>query len=112
MEIEQHVAHDRMQNAGLRGFSESEVLARRTRGLVNVAPPQTGRSSLQIVRDNVFMPLNTIRFALDLARLAPGAVLRCAHLRRLGAAALAWWLLLGTWHLRLLERCFGVNLPA
>jgi cation-transporting P-type ATPase E len=34
------------------------------------------------VRENIFMPVNTMLFALGLARLTPGTGLRCPHLLR------------------------------
>ncbi len=57
---------DRERQAALllRGLSEDEVRARRANGQGNVAPPATGRSYSQIVRENVFTFINIILFAL------------------------------------------------
>lgn len=46
------------------GLSDSEVIARRERGQVNVVRFQTGRSYLQILRKNAFTFINTILFAI------------------------------------------------
>jgi len=46
------------------GLSDSEVIARRERGQVNVVQFQTGRSYLQILRKNAFTFINTILFAI------------------------------------------------
>ncbi len=56
----------------LQGLSESEVIARRTQGLGNTAPLKTSRSYIQIVRENVFMFVNTIMFILIVALLLLG----------------------------------------
>src|SRR5215470_16335502 len=56
----------------LQGLSEHEVLARRQQGLGNTAPLKTSRSYLQIVRENVFMLVNTIMFILIGALLLLG----------------------------------------
>jgi cation-transporting ATPase E len=46
------------------GLSDSEVIARRKRGQVNVVQFQTGRSYLQILRKNAFTFINTILFGI------------------------------------------------
>ena len=51
----------------VQGLSESEVMTRRTRGQGNVTPLKTSRSYIQIVRENVFMFVNTIMFVLIVA---------------------------------------------
>ena len=56
----------------LQGLSESEVIARRTQGLANSAPLKTGRSYVQIIRENVFLFVNTIMFILIVALLLLG----------------------------------------
>ena len=56
----------------LQGLSESEVIARQTQGLANSAPLKTSRSYVQIVRENVFMFVNTIMFILIVALLLLG----------------------------------------
>ncbi len=54
------------------GLSESEVIVRRAHGLGNTAPLKTSRSYIQIVRENVFMFVNTIMFILIVALLLLG----------------------------------------
>lgn len=56
----------------LQGLSESEVMERRTNGGGNVAPLKTSRSYLQIVRENVFTPINTILFVLGIVLIILG----------------------------------------
>ena len=56
----------------LQGLSESEVVARRASGQGNVAPLQTSRSYIQIVRENVFTSVNIIVFVLGLALIFLG----------------------------------------
>lgn len=60
------------QSADLRGFSENEAAERRRRGLGNTASFKTSRSYAQIVRENVFVPVNIIMFILGLALIALG----------------------------------------
>ena len=54
------------------GLSEREALARRARGEGNHAPAATGRSYSEILRENVFTPLNAILFGLGAALLLLG----------------------------------------
>jgi cation-transporting P-type ATPase E len=45
---------------------------RRASGQGNLAPLRTSRSTLQILRENVFTPVNTILFVLGLALIVLG----------------------------------------
>ncbi|HST06048.1 MAG TPA: HAD-IC family P-type ATPase [Chloroflexia bacterium] len=56
----------------INGLTQAEVEARRARGEVNAAPPGTGRSYLEIVRQNVFTFINTILFAIGIALVIMG----------------------------------------
>ena len=58
----------------IQGLSESEVMALRGQGERNMLPLHTSRSYIQIVSENVFMPVNTIMFVLGLALLILGQV--------------------------------------
>jgi cation-transporting P-type ATPase E len=58
----------------LQGLSEEEVVARRAQGLGNVMPVKTSRSYAQIVRENIFNPLNTLLYILGLALIMLGKV--------------------------------------
>jgi cation-transporting ATPase E len=51
----------------LAGLTDEEALARRARGEGNVAPPATGRSYWQILRENLFTFINMTLFGLGLA---------------------------------------------
>jgi cation-transporting ATPase E len=55
-----------------RGLSESEVVARRARGLGNTARLQTSRSYLQILRENAFTFINTVLFSIGLVLILMG----------------------------------------
>lgn len=57
----------RIQN--LQGLTASEVEVRRKQGHGNVAPLKTSRSYFQIVRENVFIPVNNFMFVLGIALL-------------------------------------------
>ncbi len=52
---------------GLQGLTESEVKELHASGQGNVAPLRTSRSSIQIVRENVFTSVNMILFVLGIA---------------------------------------------
>jgi len=52
----------RIQN--LQGLTASEVEVRRKQGHGNVAPLKTSRSYFQIIRENVFIPVNNFMFIL------------------------------------------------
>src|ERR1700694_3931942 len=56
----------------IQGLSDSEAVARRAAGQGNTAPPSTGRTYLQIVRENVFTFINNILFVLGLALVLVG----------------------------------------
>lgn len=56
----------------LQGLTASEVEVRRKQGQGNVAPLKTSRSYLQIVRENVFIPVNNFMFVLGIALLLLG----------------------------------------
>jgi cation-transporting ATPase E len=56
----------------IEGLLESEVVARRQRGLGNTVQFQTGRTYLQILRKNAFTFINTILFAIGLVLVLMG----------------------------------------
>src|SRR5438093_60979 len=56
----------------LRGLSQEEVAARRAQGLSNTMPVKSSRSYAQIVRENVFNPINNLLYALGIALIALG----------------------------------------
>jgi cation-transporting P-type ATPase E len=56
----------------IRGLSASEVEVRRARGQGNVTRLKTSRSYVQIIRENVFLFVNTIMFVLAVALLVLG----------------------------------------
>ncbi len=58
--------------ATIQGLTEAEVAARRAAGQGNTAPPPTGRTYLQIMRENVFTFINNILFLLGLALVLVG----------------------------------------
>lgn len=58
----------------IQGLTTSEVIARRTAGKGAVMPPHTGRSYVQIIRENVFAFVYNILYALCLALLLLGQV--------------------------------------
>src|SRR5437764_3854231 len=60
--------------SSLSGLSEKEVVARRAQGLGNVMPVKTSRSYAQIVRENIFNPLNTLLYVLGIALILLGKV--------------------------------------
>ncbi|HVC79853.1 MAG TPA: HAD-IC family P-type ATPase [Chloroflexota bacterium] len=62
----------RQQPAAILGLSEQEAVARRASGQGNTAPPPTGRTYLQILRENVFTFINNILFVLGLALVLVG----------------------------------------
>src|SRR5258705_12932188 len=51
----------------LAGLTDEEAAARRARGEGNVAPPATGRSYWQILRENLFTFVNITLFGLGFA---------------------------------------------
>lgn len=58
----------------LRGLSQEEVAARRAQGLGNTMPVKSSRSYVQIVRENVFNPINDLLYVLGIALVALGRV--------------------------------------
>lgn len=63
------------QQQNLMGLSAEEVAERRARGLGSVPPPATGRSYAQIIRENVFIPVNNILFSIGFALVLLGQYL-------------------------------------
>jgi magnesium-transporting ATPase (P-type) len=70
--LPEHTTHSYTHISLLQGLSESEAKVRRASGQGNVAPLRTSRSTLQILRENVFTPVNTILFVLGLALIVLG----------------------------------------
>jgi cation-transporting ATPase E len=58
----------------LQGLSESKVRERHTNGEGNMTPLKTSRSYFQIVRENVFTPINTTLFALGIVLIMLGQI--------------------------------------
>ncbi|HJT58717.1 MAG TPA: hypothetical protein VJ761_19565, partial [Ktedonobacteraceae bacterium] len=58
----------------LQGLSETEVVDRRRRGLGNTSSSKSNRSYFQIIRENIFVLVNIIMFALGLALIILGQV--------------------------------------
>jgi cation-transporting ATPase E len=56
----------------VQGLSEREAAARRAAGQGNTAPPPTGRTYRQIVRENVFTFINIVLFVLGLVLVLVG----------------------------------------
>src|SRR6266487_3394218 len=56
------------------GLSSKEVSARRAQGLGNEMPIKTSRSYVQIVRENIFNPLNTLLYVLGITLILLGKV--------------------------------------
>ena len=54
------------------GLTAAEVTDRRKRGLVNTEPPATGRTTVQIVQENVFTFINNCLFLLGLGLILVG----------------------------------------
>jgi cation-transporting ATPase E len=65
---------ERERSVDLQGLSQSEVANRRGRGLGNSARLKSSRSYAQILRENIFVPVNIIMFALGLALILLGQV--------------------------------------
>jgi cation-transporting ATPase E len=61
---------DLLPGERLRGLTEAEARARHARGEGNVAPVETSRSYIRILRENAFTAVNTILFAIAVALLA------------------------------------------
>jgi cation-transporting ATPase E len=58
----------------LQGLSESEVAARRAQGLGNTMPVKTSRSYVQIVRENIFNPINNVLYSLGITLALLGKI--------------------------------------
>src|SRR5579885_1837992 len=70
------LAQDDQQYKGshLRGLSEDEVVERRKQGLAHTLALKSSRSYAQILRANLFVPVNIIMFILGLALVILGQV--------------------------------------
>ena len=56
----------------LSGLTEAEVTQRRSQGLGNKVPPPTGRTYVQIFRENIFTFINAVIFLLGVALVIVG----------------------------------------
>ena len=56
----------------LSGLTEAEVNQRRSQGLANKVPPPTGRTYVQIFRENIFTFINMVIFVLGMALVLVG----------------------------------------
>ena len=65
---------EEVSTTDLRGLSETKVADSRRRGLGNSLPLKTSRSYAQILRENVFVPVNMIMFVLGSALILLGQV--------------------------------------
>jgi hypothetical protein len=63
------------QGVDLQGLSENEVSERRRRGLGNTSSLKSSRSYAMILRENLFVPVNIIMFALGLTLTLLGLIL-------------------------------------
>ena len=63
-----------LSNQLIQGLSTSEVIARRTAGKGAVMPPQTGRTYVQIIREDVFPFVYNILYVLCLTLLLLGQI--------------------------------------
>ena len=70
--LSEQATQSNVRLGGLQGLSASEVMERRTNGQGNKAPQKTSRSYLQILRENVFTPINTILFVLGIVLILLG----------------------------------------
>lgn len=70
----QQKMQEKEQSADLQGLSENEVAERRKRGLINMSSFKSSRSYALILRENLFVPVNIIMFALGLALILLGQV--------------------------------------
>jgi cation-transporting ATPase E len=59
-------------NTSLSGLTEAEVAQRRAQGLGNKVPPPTGRTYVQIFRENIFTFINMVIFILGMALVIVG----------------------------------------
>lgn len=70
----QQTMQEMEQRTYLQGLSEDEVAERRRRGLSNTVFPRSSRPYTLILRENLFIPVNIIMFALGLALILLGQV--------------------------------------
>jgi cation-transporting ATPase E len=70
----QQEIQEREQITDLQGLTENEVAERRRRGLGNTSSLRSSRSYALILRENLFVPVNIIMFALGLALIVLGQV--------------------------------------
>lgn len=70
----QQETQEKKQRIELRGLSESEVAERRRNGLGNTSSLKSSRSYALILRENLFIAVNIIMFALGLALIALGQI--------------------------------------
>lgn len=70
--LSEHVPQSGASIESLQGLSIDEVIERRTNGHGNSAPLRTSRSSLQILRENVFTTVNTLLFVLGIVLILLG----------------------------------------
>lgn len=68
----EHITQSGARIESLQGLSTSEVIERRASGQGNSAPLRTSRSSLHIIRENVFTTVNTILFVLGVVLILLG----------------------------------------
>jgi magnesium-transporting ATPase (P-type) len=61
-----------MTNTSLSGLTATEVTQRRAQGLGNKVPPPTGRTYVQIFRENIFTFINAVIFLLGAALVMVG----------------------------------------
>jgi cation-transporting P-type ATPase E len=59
-------------NTSRSGLTEAEVTQRRSQGLANKVSPPTGRTYVQIFRENIFTFINTVIFVLGAALVMVG----------------------------------------
>jgi cation-transporting ATPase E len=70
--LSEHIPQNGARIESLQGLSTSEVRERRANGQGNNAKLQTSRSSLQILRENVFTTVNTLLFVLGIVLILLG----------------------------------------
>ncbi len=70
----QQELQEKKQFIDLQGLSENEVAERRSRGLGNTSSFKSSRSYAAILRENLFVPVNIIMYALGVGLVALGQV--------------------------------------
>ena len=88
--ITEQGSQGKMHFPNLQGLTTSEVEFRRKQGLGNVAPLNTSRTYFQIVRENVFIPVNNFMFVLGIALILLGQYTDA--LLSVGVVFLIYWL--------------------